>query len=849
MRLIFLILINALSAQVSLDYYLPNSMNYISTVSQPKDVLGFQIGDWHLRPDQIDHYFKLLAEQSDRVQLIKTGESHEQRGLYLLVISDPSNLKQIDKILTERQKLRDPNVSRSVNIEQLPAIVWLGYSVHGNEASGSNSAPLTAYFYAAANNAKTIELLKQTIILIDPHNNPDGLNRFANWANMHKSKNLVADPYSREHRENWPGGRTNHYWFDLNRDWMPLQHPESQARVREYHKWLPNIVTDHHEMGTNSTFFFEPVHQNRFNQTTPISTYEITRKIAKYHQKALDEIGSLYYSKEDYDDFYVGYGSSYPDITGGIGLLFEQASSRGHLQSSIHGDVSFAFTIRNQVKVAISTVNAAWEMRSELNEHIRNFYQESLDLASEDETVAYLLGSNDPARNSYLASILSQHQINLFNLAKNTRLNGYTYVAGRDMLVPLKQAQYRLITSLFKNHLSFADSSFYDISTWNLAHSFNMNFTKLDDEDRLNDIIGKQYNLDHGMVKSVELGKSNYAYLLKWDSYNSFRAINRLLKNDIILKVAQRRFSIDQQEFQPGTIMLPLAIQRDKSKLIEEIRQEILAKDNIITYAVNTGFVAQGIDLGSSNFAPVNQVKPLVLAGDGTSSYEIGEIWHLLDTRLELPLTMLETDYINSVDLANYTTLIMTSGRYDISNVGKEHIHNWLKQGGTLITIGSAASWLKQSNLAELDFIQAERINSETVNVRRDYERAPAFSAAAAIGGSIFMTDLDISHPIAYGFEKRDLPYLKRGSTIIKPLQNPYNTPLLIKKNSLLAGYISKSNQQLVEGSAAVSIIGVGRGRIIVFADDPNFRSFWYGTNRLFMNALIFGQIIDSPSY
>ena len=556
-----------------------------------------------------------------------------------------------------------------------------------------------------------------------------------------------------------------------------LQHPESQARVSQFHEWVPNILTDHHEMGTNSTFFFEPVHKNRFNQMTPKRTYEITAKIAEFHKQALDEIGSFYYTKESYDDFYVGYGSSYPDITGTIGLLFEQASSRGHLQESVHGDLSFPFTIRNQFRTSLSTVKAAYTLRIELNQHIRTFFRESFELAEEDENVAYILGSNDSARNNYLAELLKKHQIEVFNLKQTTRLNSYTFQTNRDLIIPLKQKQYRLIVSLFKNHLSFADSSFYDISTWNLAHSFNMKFEQLESNSRLADILGQPYRLESHASKLSQT--STYAYLMRWDSYNSLRAVHRLLKNEIIVKVAERGFSLNKQTYTAGTILIPISIQSDKISKIEKIRNQISSEDQIQFEPVHTGFTDQGIDLGSGNFATLKKIKALILAGSGTSSYDIGEIWHLTDTRLNLPLSIIESRFLNSMNLSDYNVIIMASGNYNqIEKSGIKQLKQWLNQGGTLITLSTANSWLNRSKLADIEFRNREQVNKEEVTVRRDYEKAQAFSAARAIGGSIFMADLDLSHPIGFGFEHRNLPYLKRGNTIIQLLKNPYNTPL-----------------------------------------------------------------------
>ena len=298
-------------------------------IPTPESFFGFSVGDLHLRPDQIVDYMKALAATSPRFKIEQYGETYEKRPLLLLTITSPENHKNLQTLKEQHWLLGDPAKSGSLNIESMPVVVWLGYSVHGNEASGSNASVLVSHYLASAQGPEIEELLKRTIILLDPMINPDGQGRFAQWVNSNRGKTLVADPATREHAEAWPGGRSNHYWFDLNRDYVPLQHPESRGRMVKYYEWLPNVLNDHHEMGTNSTFFFQPGAPGRTNPNTPRKLEELTAAIAQFHAKALDEIGSLYYTREQYDDFYIGKGSSYPDVTGSLGILYEQASSRG----------------------------------------------------------------------------------------------------------------------------------------------------------------------------------------------------------------------------------------------------------------------------------------------------------------------------------------------------------------------------------------------------------------------------------------------------------------------------------------------------------------------------------------
>ncbi|MDC1520637.1 M14 family zinc carboxypeptidase, partial [Polaribacter sp.] len=331
------------SQEVDLSYYLPKEATYNQNIPTPKSVIGHEVGEWHVTHDKLVEYMKALAKASDRISLENRGTTFEGRPLLLLTITSPENHKNITRIQENHIHGTD-NSDKDVSKD--PIVVYQGFSIHGNEPSGSNAALAVAYYLAAANDIDN--LLDNTVILFDPSYNPDGLQRFAYWANTNRSKNINPDPNDREYTEIWPRGRTNHYWFDMNRDWLPVQLPESRARISSFHEWLPNILTDHHEMGSNSTFFFQPGIQSRTHPLTPKLNQELTKEIGTYHAKAFDKLGSTYYSEESFDDFYYGKGSTFPDINGSIGILFEQGSSRGHAQETANGVLTFPFTIRNQ---------------------------------------------------------------------------------------------------------------------------------------------------------------------------------------------------------------------------------------------------------------------------------------------------------------------------------------------------------------------------------------------------------------------------------------------------------------------------------------------------------------------
>jgi len=431
---VLLLFAGTVRAQVDLSYYLPEGYTYNPSIPTPASVLGYQVGEWHVSHDQVVMYMKALAAASDRIQIEEYGRSYEKRPLLLLTITAPSNFSRLDEIKSHRNDLRDPQAAAPV--ESMPIVMYMGHSVHGNEPSGVNASLLSAYHFAAAN--EIADDLEDMVILLDPAINPDGINRFASWVNSHKSYHMNGDPNNRELNEAWPRGRTNHYWFDLNRDWLPVQHPESRGRIAKIQEWKPNIVLDFHEMGTNSTYFFQPGVPSRNHPLTPKKNFELTEKIATYHAKHLDKIGSLYYTQESFDDFYYGKGSTYPDIQGSVGILFEQASSRGHLQESVHGPLTFPFTIRNQFTTAMSSFEAARDMRVELNQYMQDFYREAMTEANADPISAYIFGSkDDAARVFHLVDIIQQHDIQLFTLIQDVTLYGVEFDAVKSYMVQL----------------------------------------------------------------------------------------------------------------------------------------------------------------------------------------------------------------------------------------------------------------------------------------------------------------------------------------------------------------------------------------------------------------------------
>ena len=648
------------------SYYLPDGHQYNSEIPTPQSILGFNVGDWHVSHDKLSEYMRVLASSSDRISIKNRGNTYEGRPLLLLTITSPKNHQNIDEIKKQHMQLSEPE-GQNLDLSSMPAIVYQGFSIHGNEPSGANSGLMVAYHLAASEDASVIELLEDVVILFDPSFNPDGLQRFSQWANTHKSNILNPDPNDREYNEAWPRGRTNHYWFDMNRDWLPVQLPESKVRIKSFTEWLPNILTDHHEMGTNATFFFQPGIQSRVNPLTPKMNQTLTREIGEFHAEALNKIGSLYYTEESYDDFYYGKGSTYPDVNGSIGILFEQASSRGHIQESDNGILTFPFTIRNQFNTALSTLKAAKNMRVKLLDYQRTFYSDALREAKQSKQKSIVFGNaKDPATSYRLAEILKRHQIKVHTLNKNTTIKGKKYVKEASYVVPLNQKKNKLVHAMFDTQTKFQDSLFYDISAWTFPLAFNLNYSF----EKSVDLAGSEIEvLEH--PKDDLIKESSYAYLLEGHGYYTPKFLYHLLDAGVRVKVGLKPFSIEGNSYDYGSLMIPVANQNMDSKALYGLIRDASSELMLEIKSVSTG-LTEGIDLGSNNFKTIKKPKVAVLIGDGTRSYDAGEIWHLMDTQYEIPITKIDIRQLSRVDLSRYTHFIIPSYSGGLLNSSKD---------------------------------------------------------------------------------------------------------------------------------------------------------------------------------
>ncbi len=848
---VFFFLISLSFQSFSQDYYFKEYQPFNSEIPSPEEFLGYPIGAYHTRHDQVVAYLEKLAQLSNKASMYYYGKTNENRKLTMLTITSADNLQNIEAIHKKHLQVVDKNTNVT-DFSDLPIFINMAYGVHGNEASSTEAAMLTAYTLIASESSIVADYLKNTVVFLDPTINPDGRDRHTNWANTFRGDPLIADKNDIEHNEGWPRGRTNHYWFDLNRDLLLGIQPESNGRLKWYHEWYPNVVTDFHEQGTSSTYFFEPKNMSASaNPITPSENRDVLNwAFAEQFAQDLDKIGSLYFTDEVYDSTYPGYGSTYMDLQGSLALLFEQASSRGHVQETPTGDMSFAFTIRNQYVSSIATIKAAIKNKDLLYNYQNKFFSKAIDNASKSKVKGYVFGDDyDKNRTKTFLDMLLKHKIEVYNLDDNLRVNNKSFKVGSGYVVPTNQSQYYMVQSIFETYNKYRDSVYYDASSWSLVNFYNMKYAELAKVPGVGDRITSENNT----IKLDAVQKSNYGYLISWDDYNSPAVFYELLNNKIILKTSIKPFSMTANgkdvSFNRGTFFIPVQNNSISNDSLFLIVNSVALKYKVQAYGVNTGMtkMGKGNGLGSRSLVAISKPKAMMLVEGGVSSYEAGEVWHLFEQRLHMPITKVPERNFFRTDLDRYNVIIMVSGNYRLLNKSnREKLKTWVAKGNTLITSARASSWAVKNKLVNEKLVSVKKDSSKQVE-RMDYGDARGFKGKQSIGGAIFKVDLDLTHPIGFGYQNKELPVYKNNRVWLMPSKSRFSTVAKYTKNPHIDGYITKENLELMSKSASIIVSKIGKGIVVMFADNPNFRGSWLGTNKLFANAVFFGSLIKVP--
>lgn len=842
--LIFLLIVQQLNSQhqyPSLQYYLPD-IPYDENIPTPEQYFGFQVGEWHLSQEKVQTYFEKLATKSDKIELVAYGTTHENRTLFVAMISSEKHLKNKKEIQTYHQDL---SLGKGEVNLSMPAILYQGYSIHGNELSGMHASVLAAYYLVAGQSQEVESILDHVFVLMDPCLNPDGTQRFSTWVNSFKSNQPVTDVQSSEFSESWPGGRYNHYWSDMNRDWLLLVHPESRGRIRFLQEWNPTVLTDHHEMGTNNTFFFQPGVPEQNNPNTPKNNFLLTEEIGKYYARAFDSIGSLYYTKYNFDDYYYGKGSTYSDAIGAIGILLEQGSSRGHAQNSIRGIITFPYTIKNQVSTSLATYRSIVDLKPSLLSYRKNFLKEVYKQLDGQKIKGYIFTDTDDVKRNRFLKLLFQHGVEVYGLEKDKTIGNHFFPKGKSYIVPLKQNKPLLAKTMFEDVTSFSDSSFYDISGWTLSRAYGLTVKSLSETEVEKQI--KTIETPEIAGEVVHYSEKVYAWIIPSDQWEVHKALYRLQHEDIRVQVNFMDIPYETSGkkvlFPKGSLVTTVFNQKHSVEYISGKMEELADKFSLKIHALDSGNGTSTQTLGHPEIKSLQKPEVGILTGNGLSPTSAGEIWFHTDKELHIPATLLDIQKWGNFRLDKYNTLVFPSGNYgDMSESDVNKLRDWIKQGNTLIAFGNAAKFLSGQKIITLK----TKTTADSGKKSGIYGSFDKDNAGKSINGAIFSIDIDISHPVFFGFEQGISYSMKTDTLLYQPTSNVYASPAKYSQNYHISGFHPGHLKTSIPGSAAVTVHGYGNGRIICFLDPFLFRNYWLTGQKAFNNALFYGKTIST---
>ena len=796
----------------------------IAQLQSPSEFLGYELGSQFTRHHQVvDYYEYLVGAAPDRMQLMQYGKTNERRPLLLAYISSANNIENLERIRLEHLK------STSGEGASDKAIVWLSYNVHGNESVSTEASMQTIYDLLT----RKSDYLENTIVIMDPCINPDGRDRYVNWYNQYKNNPNTVDPNSKEHHEGWWSGRSNHYMFDLNRDWAWLTQVESQQRLKQFNKWLPHVHVDFHEQGVDSPYYFAPAAEPYHEVITDFQrAFQVT--IGKNHAKYFDENGWFYFTKESFDLLYPSYGDTYPTYNGGIGMTYEQGGS-GRAGLGIKTSIGDTLTLKDRIShhhtTGLSTVEVASNNVAKLNDEFKKFYQDK-DFKYKN----YVLNGNRDKLNA-LTNLLKQHEIE-FGHASNTTYKGYDYVTGKmgsmkastkSLVVSTDQAKGTLVKVLFEPKAKLSDSVTYDITAWSLPYAYGL--------DALATETGIQKKTATNTVGSFGIATpDSYAYITDWNAMNDAKFLAELLKQKIRVRYAHKPFMLDGIEHKRGSLIITKTDNKNVTDF-SKILNEASIKFSKQLQPTTTGFVESGKDFGSRYVGVVPDVKVAVLSGEPTATLRFGEVWHFFEQQLNYPLSVLDESYFSRVDLSDYDVLILPDGWGYSSFLKKnitEKITDWVKAGGRLIAMGGSVNALVKSD--SFGIKEKETPKDTTVNLEA-FENNQRERIKTAITGAIFKATVDPTHPLAYGYGNTYFT-LKLGNTAFNYLDGGSAVYLNENANKPVSGFAGSEAQKKIAETLIFGTENIGRGQVVYMVDNPLFRGFWENGKLFFANAI-----------
>ncbi len=877
---------------------------YDNSIPAPDSILGFTVGEKPARYNEVYNYFKFLAEKSAKVNFVESGETYENRKLFYIVISSEDNINNLDRIRENISDLSNPRKTNSSEAEKIsevtPAVAFMMYSIHGDELSGTDASIQIAYQLAAGTDTLTEKILNKLIVIIYPMENPDGRERYLSMMEQWKGTSSSHDIQSIQHQGLWPYGRTNHYLFDLNRDWFILAHPESRERVKAIVHWYPQLVVDAHEMGPLDTHLFNPPREP-INPNLSKSIQEWWRIFASDQAKAFDNYGWSYYTREWLEEWYPGYGSSWPSYMGAVSILYEQASTDGSLIKRQDGTfLTFRDAVHRQFISSLANLTTTANNRKEL---LKNYYEGKADAVFSDKEVkTYLIDpSKNPSRTKKLIKKLllqgieievAENEFKLGNVksfwdkksADKNFPEGTYIIKTSQPLSPLINALMEFDPHTSTKFLNDERESLekgegtrlYEVSSWSLLIAYDVDAYVSNEIPEATLERVKEIPEMNGEVINPN---PTYGFLINYNDDNSVKALIKFLEMGYKIRSGKEPFKIEGRKFSSGSLLL--RVNENSSSLSEDV-QKISEITGVDILGVSTALSEEGPDLGGNDFPLLAQPRIALLTGNNVSTGSFGSIWYLLDNELNLKFSILDAENVSGFDLRKYNVLIIPSSSAK-KIFGKEDLKklkDWVSDGGTLISIGESSVFLADTSS---DFSKV-KLKSQALKELSLYEYS--YSSETSVGkykvdsiafwndkihpdtnlykkikeaelkelelkdekhklfsprGAILQVDVDTNHWIGFGMERKVPAIVYTSEAFLS--RNPVQTPArFTASDSLrLSGILWPEARERWEKTSYITREPIGKGQLILFAGEPTFRSYFYGTAKLFLNAVLLG--------
>ncbi|TAD85071.1 MAG: zinc carboxypeptidase [Bacteroidetes bacterium] len=806
------------------------------SIPSPRAFLGYEVGQKFTPHHQLIQYFEALKQAApQQMTMERYGYTNEGRPLVVCYISTPANMANLDAIRQNNLRL-----ARGEKVEaggSTPAIVWLSYNVHGNEASSSEACMLTVYDLLT--NAASKAWLNNTVVVVDPCLNPDGRDRYVNWYNGMVGLTMNVDPQSREHSEPWPGGRSNHYNFDLNRDWAWQSQLETQQRMKKYQQWLPQIHVDYHEQGYNEPYYFAPAAEP-YHEVITAWQRSFQTQLGRNHARYFDENGWLYFTKERFDLLYPSYGDTWPMYNGAVGMTYEQGGIRAGL-GIINSDGD-TLTLRDRVMhhhtTALSTVEMASKNATALVTNFASYFDEARRNGVGEYKTFVVKAKGQQHKLQPLFDLLSQNQI-AYGINGTGTATGFNYFTAKeesfsiepgDVLISTKQTAGNLAKVLFEPLSKLSDSATYDITAWSIPYAYGLTSYAVKNA-LLVDVTPKSA----ATPKQPEAVTAAYGFVVPWQNMGAARFLANVLAAGVKVRVSEKSFELDGKSYAPGALIMIKTSNRQFANF-EKLIQEMAVRHGVMAEVLRGGFVDKGADFGSPDVNVLKAPRVGVFTGEQSSSLAAGEVWFFMDADLKYPATLINTTDAGRIDFRRYDVLVVPDGNYRNLLQKDGELRKWVEQGGKLIAMENAVQQMASAGWGLSLKPEASDKNSDTYADVKRFENRERNALAFNNPGSIFKVDLDNSHPLGWGYPEYYYT-LKSDDNVYEFLKSGWNVGVL-KKQSRVAGFVGSKSKDRYQDAVLFGQFPVGRGSVVFLADDVLFRNFWQNGKLMFANAL-----------